>query len=176
MKNKKFEHPQIIGELGDFKFVLHDYSLTKEFHSAGEFDDFRGVYPIMDKKGKIVEYMDLVGNFTKSPTKFARYFNEYIKARNFGIGYGSVEYFIYSTALLDFPSKYMTNKKIREIVHDEEMYRYKNACKKGMFISFINKLGYKLYIKNIYKSKIKASKKYLTKDNTLLESDGYLDL
>lgn len=144
------------------KFVLYNGRKTKSFCNCLEFDNKLGVYPIVDKNGKIVEYMDIVGNFTAQPTRLAMVLNEYVKSRCQGVRFicGTSTCF-YFTTLTDFPSKYMTDKTVRDFIKKEEQYKYTLACKNNVFPNFIAKLRYKLYVMDVYNQKIQKSNKYI---------------
>lgn len=160
MKNRIFKKPEILGQIGSLKFVLFDGTETKSVYSVGEYDKKLGVYPILNKNNEVCEYMDLIGNFTSKPTTFAKYFNEYIDSEKRGVGYGDVRCFIYYTGLIDFPSRYLIDKKVSNIVKQEELKRYNLACKRKLFISLFDRLKYKIYVSNIYNRKVSKAKQY----------------
>ena len=160
MKNKIFKNPEISGQIGSMKFILYDGTETKLFFSVGDYNEKLGVYPILNKDNEIVEYMDLIGNFTCEPTTYAKYFKEYINSRKYGVGYGDVGCFIYYTGLIDFPSKYLIDKRVRKIVKQEEIERYNLACKRKLFFSLMDRLKYKIYVTNIYNRKVAKAKQY----------------
>lgn len=178
MRNLGFNKPKIVGEVGNMQFILFDGVKTKSFFNAAEFDCLKGVYPILNQHGQVIEYMDILGNFTIQPTKFAKDFNSYINSRNRGICYGCVENYVYFTTLLDFPSKYLINNKVRNIVKREELSKYKNACKNKQFSSLLDKLGYRLYISRIFNKKVAKAKtalKILNVENKN-DDDFYLNV
>ena len=130
MKFKEFRKPILESKLGNYSFRLYDGSQTKEFSAIGDFNDNLGCYEICDGNGSIVEYMDLIGNFSKKPTTFAMHFNNYFKTRFFGVRYGVSPYGIYYTSVIDFPSRYFTNKKDYqvedEVSYEDTYYEFSN--------------------------------------------------
>lgn len=164
---KKFEKPYAITEDGKIKFVLWDGTKTKSVFNVADFDSANGVFPILNEQNQVVEYMDLIGNFTKQPTKFAQCFNDYIDSRLYGVGDRFEGLMFFYCRLVDFPSKYLVDKKIRKIVKDEEAYRYQQACEDKFFEKLIHRLCYKLYLREIYKKKIKKAERLIKHKNKL---------
>lgn len=153
---KNFKKPyEIVSEKG-VQFVLFDGTVSKVVFEVLAFDKYLGVFPIVNKDKEIVEYMDIVGNFTKKPTKFAQEFYSYICSNNVGYGYPC---FTFYTALLDFPSKYLTDTKIRKIVKNHENYKIQEAKQNGEFNNLFEILRFKLYSKSIYNQKIAKADK-----------------
>lgn len=161
---KRFEKPYALASDNGVKFILNNGAETKSVFAFLEFNKSLGCFEILNKDYQVVEYMDLLGNFTKQPTQFAKQFSEYIESSNSGVGFGYPS-FVFYTTLLDFPSKYLRSKEVRQIVKAEEEYKYLRACKHSTFVSLLDKLKYKLYYKRIYKQKIDKMKYVLAKDN-----------
>ena len=154
---KRFKKPYEVVDFKGFRFVLYNGTETKSVFGALPFDEQLGVFPIINKCNEIVEYMDCLGNFTKKPTQFARDFNKYINETGKGISFGFPVSDLFYTSLLDLPSKYLTSKKIREIVKNEENYKIQRAKSEGEFFGLIELVRYKLYISKIYKQKLKKA-------------------
>ena len=161
---KRFQKPYAVGGENGVKFVLNNGAETKSVFAFLEFNKSLGCFEILNKNYDVVEYMDLLGNFTTQPTKFAKRFYEYIESSNYGVGFGCPNYVFY-TSLIDFPSKYLRSKEVRQIVKAEEEYKYQRACDYSIFVSLLEKLKYKIYYKNIYKQKIEKMKYVLKTDN-----------
>ncbi len=157
--NKEFKKPSIIGDIGNMQFVLYDGVKTKPVFNAMAFNSSIGSYPILNKQNQVIEYMDLVGNFTKTPTEFAKEFSSYIDSRLSGVIFGYAGFITFYTRLLDFPSKYLTDNRIRKIVKDLEEFRYREACNKGEFATLLERLRYKMYFRNIYHKKVKKAER-----------------
>ena len=158
MKLKEFKRPVLDGGYGNYYFKLYDGSQTKKFDELKEFNNDLGCFEICDKKGHIVEYMDLMGNFSKRPTSFARHFNNYINSRHMGVRYSTPPNCLYYTYIIDFPSRYFINKNVREVIKSEEEERYNRACKNGSLRGMLEKLGYKMYVDKVFKQKLKRAK------------------
>lgn len=159
MKSKEFKNPAIFGEKGNMQFVLFDNTITKSFFNALDFDRATGCFPIINKNCRTVEYMDLIGNFTKKPTKFAKEFYDYLETRCCCAVSGCACYAVYRSYLIDFPSKYMIDPKVRTIVKNEEKYRYIIACKSGDIRTLIMKLRSKLYLRKLYLQKVRKAER-----------------
>lgn len=172
---KCFEKPCAVSNNGKVEFVLYDGTKTKSVFAFLEFDNCLGMFGILNEKYEVVEYMDILGNFSKKPTMFAKRFNEYINSSKYGIGYGCPQ-FMFFTSLIDFPSKYLSSKKVRQIVKQEEEFKYKKACIFGEFSSLLEKLKYRLYYKKIYKQKIDKMKSDLKCKTENFDQQNYFEL
>lgn len=161
MRKYLFKEPQIIGEVGNKQFVLYDGQISKPFFTNAEFDSRIGSYPILNENNEIVEYMDLIGNFTNKPTKFAKEFSSYIDSRRLGVSDAYAGSIFFCTGLIDFPSKYLVDKKIRKIVKAEENYKFKTACMENNLVYLLTKLKCKLYLIDIYNQKIARAERLL---------------
>jgi len=117
-----------------------------------------GSYEICDLNGNVVEYMDLLGNFSKEPTVFAMHFNQYVQSKYLGVRYGIPPNTILYTSIVDFPSRYFMNKKIVKILKEEEYVRFKLACSRKSFVNMFEKIIYKHYVNSIFKKKLKRAK------------------
>ena len=169
---EKFKKPQAIVENGETKFILWDGTKTKAVYSFYEFNDVLGGFIILNDKHEEVEFMDCVGNFTKQPTIFAKHFNRYINSTGGSIIYGS-PYFEYVTSLVDFPSKYLTDKKIRKIVKNEENYKIYNAKQNKELDGLLDIVVYRCYVNNVYKQKIKKAQKFLENLKTKQDIENF---
>ena len=158
MKLKEFKKPILEGEFGNYSFKLYNGMQTKKFISLGKFDTSLGVYEICDCQGNVIEYMDIMGNFSKKPSDFANHFNNYIETKYLGINYSTPPSCLYYTWLIDFPSKYLINKNVRKIIKNEEVERYNRACKNGTFCRLLDKLRYKIYIDKVFNQKLARAK------------------
>jgi len=170
MKYKEFEFPNLIKEEDGYCFKLYDGTLTKKFASAKSYDSAKGTFAICNSHGKVVEYMDLMGNFTKKPTKFASDFKSYMASRNYGIVFVYASRYDFYTHLIDFPSKYLVDDKVKNVVWNEEMSRYQEACDDGMLLTMMSRLHCRRYIKNVFKNKVKKANKLKQKIKETLNS------
>lgn len=173
MQLVKFPKKMIsVTPMGVYKcFVLYNGKRTQTFYDCAKFDEYIGSYPILDKDNEVVEYMDLIGNFTKQPTEFAKDLYDYISGRDVAV----VRYYMYIktyyTSLTEFPAKYLLNSQVREIVEDEEKYKSKNLNKsvKGL----IPRLKCKLYLNKTLNKKLKRAKEYIKDAETLAEENHF---
>ena len=174
---KQFEKPYAITENGEVKFVLYDGTKTKPVYSFCEFNNILGGYVILNELGEEVEFMDCVGNFTKKPTKFAKEFNRYINSTINQTAYSYPFCCVYFTTLIDFPSKYLTSKKISNIVKNEEVFKINQASRNGEFRNLLEKIRYKRYVMSVYRAKINKANRLLKKAGLKEKSEEmYLDL
>ena len=162
---KNFKKPYKLEDKNGVRFVLYNGNKTKSVFGALEFDESLGVFPIINNKNQIVEFMDCMGNFTKKPTRFAHEFNKYINATGKGVCYGYPVNNFFDTALIDLPSKYLTSNEIRRIVQNEERYKIRLARKHGEFVGLLENIRYRIYVLKIYKQKLDRAKKLILKDN-----------
>ena len=157
---QRFKKPEAMVVNGQTVFVLYDGSITKKVHSFYEFNDVLGGFVILNDKQEEVEFMDCLGNFTKKPTAFAKYFNTYINSACQGIKYG-FPFSVYFTTLSDFPSKYLIDKKVRKIVKNEENFKIFTAMRCGDLNNLIEVVRYRCLVNDIYKKKIEKANKLL---------------
>lgn len=152
--------PVLEGLEGRKFFVFDNLDMSKDFYDSGEFDEEIGAYPIFDESGNVVEYMDLLGNFSNKPTSLAKFFYRYVCTEEkmpFFVPYPQEMFYI--TGLLNFPSKFMVDEKVRQAIKKEELRRYRLLSKDKIFPSLIVRLQYKAYLKSILKQKVcKANK------------------
>ncbi|MBR4998340.1 MAG: hypothetical protein IKY10_00525, partial [Clostridia bacterium] len=98
-----FDKIMLCGELGNKYFAFPDGTSSKSFYDAQKFSFRFGQFPIIDKDGNVVEYMDILGNFSKENTDLA--YDLYIYALS--IDNVPIKQFgkrgAYYTGLLDFP-------------------------------------------------------------------------
>ena len=161
--------PVMVGEIGEMKFMFSNGKTSKSFYNAGVLDDYQGVYPILDKEGNVVEYMDLLGQFSPQPTDFASSFHyfafferySYLIMRNERMSY-------YDCAINHFPSKYLIDERMVKIAREIERNRFQYMCKHDMFVSIFDKLSYRLYMKKCFKIKLERAK-YLSQDMETVE-------
>lgn len=152
-----FDNIIISGDLGKRHFTFPDGTKSKTFYDAQKFNFRYGQFPILDKNGKVVEFMDILGNFSQDNTDLAADLYYYaisinnVPVKNFGKR-GS-----YYTGLLDFPSKHLVDEKVRNFIQEQEDLRFDSFCKFGQFNNLFEKLRYKRYIKQVFKNKIKKA-------------------
>ena len=155
------------GEEGEKFFVLRNGRKTKTFYDAGEFNFAIGQFPIYDKDGQIVEYMDLMGTFSKENTDVACEIYCYL-VRDYIPRMGA----FYECGIEMFPSKYLTDLKVREFIKNEEDKRYRFACQSKSFTSIIDRLWYKHYISQWWKLKIKRANRMIKqRENAKIETN-----
>ena len=151
--------PKLLGEDGKKYFKFNDESVSKTFFSAGKFDVLACQFPILNEKGEVVEYMDILGNFSKENTHFARKIYRYItyeflQPTIVRISKSNFYYF----ALADFPSAYLTDEKIKKFIIEEEKRKYKYLVHSHQFVSLFERLRYKIIMKQILRRKLKKAK------------------
>ena len=152
--------PILDGCDGCYYFNIQNETSTKFFHHAGDFDETSGVYPIYNEKNEIVEYMDVLGNFTQKPTRFAKLFYRYVtyeqmlplvfKRNQLHSGY--------ACAFDSFPIKYFLNKKFVQLIKDEENRKIEEMKRQKFIYSFFDVLGYRLSVIRNLKEKINMAK------------------
>ena len=143
----------LMGTAGKKHFVLPNRQITKKFYNAQSFDMRTGQFPILDENGEIIEYMDLMGNFTKTNTLFAKKLYNYVASeRNIPfITKAHGDY--YYCGLLDFPSKYLIDDNVKHFIKMEERRRYLKLCNNHNFSSIFQRLMYKRYTNKVWKQK-----------------------
>ena len=152
------------GDLGEKYFIFPNGERSKTFYNANKFMYIYGQYPILNEKGEVVEYMDLMGNFSEGHTELAHALYAYaisinqIPFRAFGL---SGEAY---TGVYHFPSKFLKDEKVREFIKNEEDYRYCRLCECNRFRSIIERMRYKHYIDTIWKQKMKKVQRLLKED------------
>ena len=109
--------------------------------------------------------MDILGNFSKENTDLA--YDLYIYALS--IDNVPIKQFgkrgAYYTGLLDFPSKHLVDKKVRNFIQWQEESRFDTFCKFGQFNNLFEKLRYKRYVKQVFKDK-------MNKVSSIIEEQG----
>ena len=155
----KFQLPVINGEVGERYFVFANGRKSKEFYDVSEFDKFNGCYPILDQSGNVVEYMDMLGNFSKTPTEFASKFHHFVFFERYSalISRSSASAY-YECAINWFPSKFLISQEIQEIVKEIEKQRFKKMCRTGCFVSIFERVRYFLYMKECMNIKLDKAK------------------
>lgn len=152
------------GELGKRYFVFPNGEKTKTFYNADKFIFSYGQYPILNENGDVVEYMDLMGNFSEGQTELARRLYDYALSINQipykALGVQGQAY----TGVLDFPSKFLKNEKVREFIEREEKKRFHRLCRGNGIPSFLHRIRYKLYIDKVWKQKMKKVQRLLQED------------
>lgn len=145
---------QLVGETGHKNFILPDGKHTKKFYDVSEIDLETGEFSILDGQGNVVEYMDIMGTFTQNNTEVAKYLchyalsSRYIPVRTCPIGD------LYYSGLVSFPSKFLSDDKVRNFIKSQEDYRYKKLCHKKCFRSLFERFYYKHYISELWKEKM----------------------
>lgn len=170
---KIIEIPELIELNGKKQFALYDGKLTKEIYDCKDFDKETGVYAILDEQNNVVEYMDILGNFTTQPTLFAREFYYYISSRSSGVILKVEPGYMFFTSLTNFPSRFLANAEIRKIVKDEEMYKYKTACENMLLSGFVNRLRCKRFLLDVFKGKVKRGMKIVEMEGKEHEIENY---
>ena len=166
--------PQLVGKIGERQFVLHNGDITKEFYNVGLFDIETGMYPILNEKEEVVEYMDMLGNFSKHTTKFAYHFYKYaVSSKDVPFLVSSYMKISYS-GLVDFPSRYLADEKIKEIIKKEEKRRFKYARRHNEFDSLIDIVRYRIYLKQVWADKVLRAERFKetlekAKDNEIVK-------
>ena len=164
-----YKKPQLCGESGNMYFEFGDGKKSKNFHSSKQIDHRTGSYEVLNLSGE-VEYMDLFGNFSKSPTEFASKLYDYINFERFNnLVYRSRSYTLYQTALTAFPSKFLINEKVLDFITKYEQQRFKKLCNNGSFVSLLEKMSYKRFVMKTYKAKIRRMKKLSQNDEIIKE-------
>lgn len=160
----EFKRVYLQGELGEKKFVLRNGQETKTFYDAGNFNYSIGQFPIYNENNEIVEYMDLMGTFSKENTNLAVYLYNYVLAESY-MPLGSM---VYQCGIYNFPSKYLTNEKVKRFIVQEEKARYKKM--KTYNISLIEKLNYRIHTTRCLQNKLKNAK-HLIKEQQKQEKE-----
>ena len=163
--------PKLIGEVGTMKFLLSDGTETKTFYSVTEFDVTRGQYPILNKDNEIIEYMDILGNFTKGKSEFAKVYYEYYNSIINIPFIRTVSANLMYTGLSEFPSRFLADEKIKKIIIAEEKRRFWWALKNHLFKSLIEALRYKKYVNGCLKDKLTKADIYKQNKEEKLEKD-----
>lgn len=155
-----YYEPILKGEIGKMEFELFDGLKTKSFYNVGEFDEVFGQFPILNEKEEIVEYMDLLGNFTENRTELAKYFYQYcisiVDVPVIKMG----RYKMFYTGISEFPSKYLLDERTKKIIKAEEKRRFKLSCKCHKFDSLIEMLRYRKYVNSYIKEKLQRAEEY----------------
>ena len=154
--SKKF--PKITGETGNITFEFENGKKSKSIYATLDFQEDIASYPILNNNKEIVEYMDIAGNFSKEPTKFALELFNYVFFENYHplLIRTSTQNFYYC-ALLSFPSKYLINKNVLKYIEEEERNKFKTLCANKEFTSLLEMLKYKLYVKRCLKQKLERA-------------------
>ena len=154
----KYVLPKLNGEVGRMSFELNNGGRSKEFYFAEELNKSTGSYPIYDSNNKIVEYMDIIGNFSNKPTAFALDFYNYVTYESMSWLVLTVDnLMLFECALNEFPSKYLADEKIVKLVKEEEKRKYRTLCEMKQLTSLIDKLMYKKYVSKCLKMKLKRA-------------------
>lgn len=147
----EFKRICLKGELGKKRFVLRNGQETKTFYNAGNFDYTIGQFPIYDENDQVVEYMDLMGTFSKNNTNMAIRLYYYMLAENYFPYYNMV----FCEGILNFPSKYFTNTEVQDFIIEEELIR--DELMKNNNVSLVNRLRYRRMVSQCLKQKIKKA-------------------
>ncbi|MBO5954499.1 MAG: hypothetical protein J6Q13_00845 [Clostridia bacterium] len=151
--------PKLLGKNGNKFFMFNDGTYSKLFYSAGEFDFYSCEFPILDESGKVVEYMDIIGNFSKDKTIFARKIYDYVTYEFFKPTIVRTPGFYgFYFALECFPAGYLTDERIKKFVIKEEKRKYEYLVNMKQFASLFERLGYKIFMKQILKKKLNKAK------------------
>lgn len=147
-----FRGVELQGEVGAKYFVLRNGQKTKTFYDAGKFYYRSGQFPIYDENKNVVEYMDLMGTFTKGETHVAISLYYYILSE-----YYLPSQLTYMLGVLNIPSRHFMNPKVKEFILEEEKAR--NKLMSTYNISLIERLRYRHVVNSCLKEKLKKAKK-----------------
>lgn len=157
---KTYTKPILVGKTGEKKFILNDGTETKTFYDVGKYNKYSKVWPILDDENNEIEYMDLLGNFDKQKSDYAYQIGLYLDS--FGVYpiARSGKFKFYTSALSNFPSIYLVDEKTRNFILKEENSRLEFYIKTRFTLTFIETIGYKKFIKNLIKQKLKEVKEF----------------
>lgn len=154
--------PKLQGKLGEKYFLFFDGRKSKTFYDASNLNTELGCYEILNADGKVVEYMDMLGQFTKAPTEFALCFCEYLMFEEYyPLVYQLPNSTTYTTALIDFPSKFLADAKVMKIVKEIENARINHLSQNGKLLSARDVNEYRKYVNNVFKLKMNHMKRYV---------------
>ena len=151
--------PKLIGKDGEKFFMFQNQMCSKVFYDAGKFDVLACQFPILNEKGEVVEYMDILGNFSKENTHFARKIYRYVTYEFLQptiLRRSKLNFYYF--ALADFPSFYLVDEKIKKFVIEEERRKYQFLINSHQFVSLFERLRYKMVMKQILREKLKKAK------------------
>lgn len=158
------------------RFVLYNGVETKEFYNHAGFDKEIASYPILDRYGKVVEYMDLIGNFTRKPTDFATALYEYMQGRDMDLVQDYQYLVTFNTSLTDFPAKYMINPDVKKLVKAEEVYKFKKACENKVIKGLLNRVRCKRYLNRVINRKQSMANNLIKNGKNTVDIENYFDL
>ncbi len=164
-----FTKPKLQADQNGKYFKFYDGSRSKSIYGIGKFDDESGVYPILNNEGKVVEYMDLLGNFVQEPTKLALRFSDYYyenMTRPLVYGYGG--YRVFDSPLKDLPSKYMVSKKVQKAVRAVEKRAIVDFKNQNGFKNLFELMSYRKYQYSLMMKKFNKARKH-SKDLEIVE-------
>ena len=149
-----FTRITMVGEVGNKRFVLPTGEHTKTFYDASEFNSKTGHFSIFDEQGKVIEFMDLMGRFTKVETELAKHLSYYVRSGDYIPIKTYTDGDYYYSGVVDFPSKFLADDEVRAFIKSQEDHRYRKLCKLHCFVSLFERLSYKRYISKLWKFKI----------------------
>jgi hypothetical protein len=155
-----YQMPKLIGEKGNMHFRFETGEKSKTIYFVGKFDEFTGEYPIYDENNQLVEYMDILGNFSKEKTELAEcLYRHAIQERIMPVVAYAGYYTYFRAAIIDFPSKFLVDEKVRDAILKEERRKYNHMVSTHQFCSLLDRLSYKIYANQVIKAKLKKAQK-----------------
>lgn len=139
-------------ELNSLNFIMSDGNVL-------DFDETKGVYPIINEDGNVFRYLDLMGRITERPLASSKAFADYLDDMLYVPYHETYEYKVEHTAVSNIPTKFFTDKEFVEAVKAEEKRRFDYMINFHFFTNKLQALIYKIHCKKQLNLKIKKAKR-----------------
>lgn len=163
IKVKKREKPTIInyndGEFSvEWEDELNPLNFTIHKGEVQDFDESKGVYPIVNEEGQVCKYLDLMGRITEKPLASSKAFADYLEDVTYLPYHETYKFKNKHTAVSKISVQYFNDEMFVAAVIEEERRRFDYMVKFHFFENSLKALIYKRYCKKQIALKVKEAK------------------